>query len=167
MPENQVVVGKVRTAHGLLGSVKIESFTKNPNDIFNLTPFYVKDVEFTSWNRIQKTSSPHVFIVALAQDREGALAYREEYVTVCRSILPADEDDIYYVDLIGQSLYTPCGNLMGHVKDFYNFGAGDILEIETPHQKRLMLSLEDITISKESPLTYTGDASLIAKYFRL
>lgn len=163
MKEEKIVVGKVRTAHGLLGSVKMESFTEDPKSIFKLTPFFVGEASFSSWDKIQKTSSPHVFIVSLASDRDGALVYRGEYITVDRALLPFSEEEVYYADLMEKPLYHPTGEMIGYIKDFYNFGAGDILEVETLHQKKIMLSAEDIVISPNAPLIYKGDPSLLGK----
>ena len=52
--------------------------------------------------------------------------------TCARDALPAPEDDEFYLaDLIGLAAATPQGEALGRVKAVQNFGAGDILELDT------------------------------------
>ena len=65
-------------------------------------------------------------------DRSAAEALRGSLVEVDRSALPALRDGEYYhSDLIGLRRRTRAGKAIGTVVAVENFGAGDLLEIET------------------------------------
>ncbi|HMP61993.1 MAG TPA: ribosome maturation factor RimM, partial [Phenylobacterium sp.] len=48
------------------------------------------------------------------------------------SLPPPDEDEFYLADLIGLSVATAEGEVLGKVKSVQDFGAGDLLEIQPP-----------------------------------
>jgi 16S rRNA processing protein RimM len=73
-------------------------------------------------------------------DRTAAEALRGSLVTVPRSALPPlEEGEYYHADLLGLPCESEAGEPLGTVVAVENFGAGDILEIETPGGKRAMV----------------------------
>jgi 16S rRNA processing protein RimM len=73
-------------------------------------------------------------------DRTAAEALRGALVTIPRSALPPlEEGEYYHADLVGLRCESPEGHLLGTVAAIENFGAGDILEIETPAGKKAMV----------------------------
>jgi 16S rRNA processing protein RimM len=72
--------------------------------------------------------------------RDAAEALRSQLVTVPRSALPPLADGEYYhADLIGLACLGPAGEPLGKVAAVENFGAGDILEVEQPGGRRVMV----------------------------
>ncbi|MFO0109324.1 MAG: PRC-barrel domain-containing protein, partial [Alphaproteobacteria bacterium] len=63
--------------------------------------------------------------------RDEAALWRGRKLGVPRSALPeSDTDDAFYIaDLLGMKVVSKDGATFGTVKQVYNFGAGDILEI--------------------------------------
>ena len=49
------------------------------------------------------------------------------------------DDEFYYSDLTGLTVYDPGGVVLGQVKTVHNHGAGDLLEIQLPEQSATVL----------------------------
>ncbi len=66
-------------------------------------------------------------------NRDQAEILRGLKLFVARESLPApDEDEFYLADLIGLSVETREGDVLGRIKAINDFGAGDLLEIQPP-----------------------------------
>jgi 16S rRNA processing protein RimM len=52
---------------------------------------------------------------------------------------PLEEGEYYHADLIGRPCESAAGEALGEVVAVENFGAGDIIEIEKPDGKRVMV----------------------------
>ena len=73
-------------------------------------------------------------------DRDAALALRGMRLYVPRRRLPEPEpDEFYHEDLVGLAARDPAGQPLGRVLAVHDFGAGDLLEIETAAGDRLMV----------------------------
>lgn len=128
----KVCVGMITTVHGVRGNVKVKSFTQNAED-------------FVSFGELQDAlgkrsfkmkivgESKDQFLVSIdgIKDRTEAEALRGTKLFIDRDLLPeTEENEFYYTDLIGLDVKTSEGNVLGKVKAVFNFGAGDMLEIE-------------------------------------
>ena len=55
--DNSVVVGRLGAVYGIKGWLKVNSFTDNPESIFEYTPWYINDkgvwrqIQLTGWKR--------------------------------------------------------------------------------------------------------------------
>jgi 16S rRNA processing protein RimM len=77
-------------------------------------------------------------------DRNAAEALRGKLVTIPRSALPPlEEGEYYHADLIGLPCENREGEQLGSVCAVENFGAGDIIEIERPDGRRVMVPFRD------------------------
>ena len=64
-------------------------------------------------------------------DRNAAEALRGLKLYILRDSLPEpDDDEFYLADLIGLTVETADGELLGKVRAVQDFGAGDLLEIQ-------------------------------------
>jgi 16S rRNA processing protein RimM len=73
-------------------------------------------------------------------DRSAAEALRGALVEVVRSALPPlDEGEYYHADLIGLDCFDREGTPLGEVVGVENYGAGDLLEVETAAGKRALI----------------------------
>jgi 16S rRNA processing protein RimM len=76
-------------------------------------------------------------VVARASEietREQAEAARGLQLFIPRASLPPveDEDEFYVADLVGMSVVSAEGDLLGRVRAVRDFGAGDLLEVQPP-----------------------------------
>ena len=130
--ENLVCVGAITTAHGVRGLVKVKSFTHNAADFATFGVLCDASAK-RSFKVDIVGKNKDLFLVQIdgVTDRNAAEALRGTELFVSRSQLPETlEDEFYYADLVGMTAKSPEGKVLGKVAAVYNFGAGDMLEIE-------------------------------------
>jgi 16S rRNA processing protein RimM len=126
-----IQVGRVAGAFGVRGEVRITSFTAEPLALLDYKTLVREDgrpaLTLTS-GRVAKGG-----VVARATEietREQAEALRGLKLFIPRNVLPEpDEDEFYVTDLIGLTVRTSDGEVLGVIKSVQDFGAGDLLEI--------------------------------------
>ena len=71
--------------------------------------------------------------------REAAEALRGTRLYVPREALPeTNEDEFYHADLIGLRARTANGETYGVVRGIYDYGAGDVIEIEREKARSIL-----------------------------
>ena len=126
-----ILVARVGGAFGVRGELKLTTYTADPLAITTYGPLLKKagdpGLKLTAARAVKGG------LVARAKEvetREQAEALRGLELYVPREALPApDEDEFYLADLIGLSIETPDGEVLGRVRTVQDFGAGDLLEI--------------------------------------
>lgn len=133
MSDKLLCIGVVAAVHGVRGQVKIKSFAQVPEDIFSYSP--LTDATGGCAFRLMPAGvSGNTLLAGIdgVTTREAAEALKGQKLYVDRSLLPATEEEEFYIeDLRGLAVVSPEGTSLGHVIAVHNFGAGDLLEIET------------------------------------
>ncbi|MBU2580334.1 MAG: ribosome maturation factor RimM [Alphaproteobacteria bacterium] len=136
----RVQLGLITGVHGIRGDVIVKAFTADPEDIalYELTdasggrPLRLKVRRITAKGLVAGVSG--------VTDRNGAEALKGTELWVERSLLPApDEDEFYYVDLIGLEAVDLEGVRFGRIVQVANYGAGELLEIELDNTRNTEL----------------------------
>lgn len=127
-------VARVAGAFGVRGEIRITTFTEDP---LALAAYKVLTREDGSPGlTIITARAVKGAVIARAagiDTRDQAEALRGLKLFIAREALPApDEDEFYHADLLGLTLETPEGELMGKVKTIQDFGAGDLIEVQPP-----------------------------------
>lgn len=140
---NLILVGRVAGAFGVKGDVRITAFTADPMSL----------VEYRSL--LREDGSPGLTLAGGRPDQKGGVIVRAAEVEtreqaeglrglklfIPRDVLPEPEEDEFYVtDLIGLTVETPGGEVLGKVRTVHDFGAGDLLEIQPPEGASWWLS---------------------------
>jgi 16S rRNA processing protein RimM len=136
-----VCLGVIAGAHGVRGAVRVESFAANPADL-------------TAYGALSDESGERSFTLTLAGSARGQLIARIEGVAernaaealkgtrlyVERAALPAPAaEEYYHSDLLGLRCESRDGTSFGTVTALYNFGAGDVIEVEREGGVRILL----------------------------
>jgi 16S rRNA processing protein RimM len=140
LPEDAVEVGAIVDAYGLKGWVKIAphaSAANGGNAMLAAKQWWlVKGRERKSASCLQSKVHGDTVVAHLsgADDRDAALALRGHSVHVSRRDFPklADENEFYWVDLIGLAVENEAGEALGHVADMIDNGAHSIMRVEYP-----------------------------------
>ena len=135
MAENKLItIARIKGAHGVKGEARIQSFTADPAACFGYGPFLDEAGKViltpVKWRPVKDG-----FVVTFRENlqREAIAALRGTKLFAPRAALPAPEDDEFYVtDLLGLDAVSPEGDAVGKIAAVQNFGAGDLLEIDTP-----------------------------------
>ncbi len=154
-----VCLGAIAGAHGVRGEVRVESFTANPADLTAYGPLS----DETGMHRFVLTprGSARGRLIARIEgieDRDSAEALKGTRLYVARAALPAPaEEEYYHSDLLGLRCERADGGHFGVVKALYNFGAGDVVEVEKGDGQRVMLPFTRATV----PLVDVGAGRLV------
>ena len=129
----KVLLGAIAGAHGIRGEVTIRTFTGDPADITSYGALSDKTGARTfKLAGVRVTAKGVVARIAGVADRNAAEALRGTELYVERAALPeADAGEYYHADLIGCAAVDAAGVVIGRIVAVPNFGAGDLLEIET------------------------------------
>lgn len=123
---SKILIGKIVAAQGLHGEVRVQTFTQHPSDLKTLQ---IENIKLT----FVRAAGADVAICKIdgVNDRSAAESLRGTELFILRESLPQLPDGEYYqADLIGMDVEFG-GQLAGHVVALYNFGAGDILELDS------------------------------------
>ncbi len=130
----RVLLGAVIAAHGTKGEVRVKTFTLAPDALGAYGPLQTDDGRCLPIASL-RSGRPGEAIVRFegVADRNAAEALRGRQLSVPRSALPApDEDEFYHADLIGLQVEDTASSPLGRIRALHNFGAGDVMEVETP-----------------------------------
>jgi 16S rRNA processing protein RimM len=129
--DRKVCIGVIAGAHGVSGLVRLKSFTADPEAVAAYGP--LTDASGRRRFRIELTGAARDMLLARIEgvtDRTAAEALRGVELHVERGRLPAPEaDEFYHTDLIGLPARAVDGSEIGTVTAFYDYGAGDMIEI--------------------------------------
>jgi 16S rRNA processing protein RimM len=132
MSEQRICLGVLIGARGVTGEVRVKTYTEAPEDIAAYGTLSdeagKRTFEITDLRVIKGQASVKIEGV---EDRDAAEALKGIEVFVSRAELPeTEEDEYYHNDLIGLAVEDADGKAVGTVKALYDFGAGDVIEIE-------------------------------------
>lgn len=136
---DRVTLAAVAGAHGIGGEVRLKLFAEGVDSLARHAAVRVgtRDLALLS---VRAAGPGAIARLEGVADRDAAEALRGLAVTVARTALPPlAEGEYYHADLIGLACVDPEGGALGTVAGVENFGAGDILEIETPAGRRHMV----------------------------
>lgn len=135
----RVLIGKVVSAFGIKGEVKLVIFSNDPQKIENYSLFDASGKKISLKIRGKKNSqtsgsSGNSSIIAKLDeinDRNAAEKIRGMEIFANRGDFAATKsDEFYYVDLIGLDVIDSNSKKIGKVINVFEHGAGGVLEIE-------------------------------------
>lgn len=143
IPANLIDMGYIANAFGIQGWVKIKTATEYSDSLDEYAQVYLKLKDGTILSKkIEKSfARDGVFHAKLAgiNDRDAAFALKGTIVAVDREEFPdLDEDEFYWVDLIGLNVINVQGESLGIVKDLMETGANDVLVAKLEQEERLI-----------------------------
>jgi 16S rRNA processing protein RimM len=146
---NLITIGHITDAHGIRGAVKIKSLAANPADIASYGPLQTDAGGHVEILRMKPAKDEFIADLKGIDDRNKAEALKGTALLLPRERLPVLPDGEYYLlDLVGKSALA-AGTLLGPVIGIQNYGAGDLLEIDTGTKNTLLVPL--IFITSTSP----------------
>ena len=128
-----IIIGAVTSAHGVRGQFKVKPFTAEPEDVAAYGPVCLADGRRLTLKIKAVAKNLLICEAGEIKDRTAAEALRGQTLSVDRDRLPQlAEDEHYHADLIGLAVQRDDGKALGQVVGLHNFGAGEILEVESP-----------------------------------
>jgi 16S rRNA processing protein RimM len=145
-----IVIGKIVGVYGIKGWLKILSFTRPRENVFNYGPWLVKQNE--EWLEIQLLQGKPQGKGLIASlegitDRDEAMAFVSSEIAIDRNQLPtAKEGEFYWHDLINMQVINQQDEVLGVVTELLETGANDVLVVEANKQRYLIPYVQDVYI---------------------
>jgi len=141
LPADAIEVGRIADAWGIKGWFKVLPHSADPQALFSSTRWYLQPSEKgpqafagTVLLRVRETKEHSDTVVARAdgvEDRAAAEALRGARVFIPRSSFPtAQDDEFYWVDLLGLDVFNRQGVHLGVVKELMSTGPNSVLVLE-------------------------------------
>lgn len=125
-----ILVGVISSAHGIKGDLIVKSYTAPIENIFELQLFDDKNINFPL-KKIRITSKGMICRHNNCKDRNQAEALIGTKLYCTRDELPeTNEEEFYFEDLKHLSVLNSTGKKIGIISEIFNFGAGDLIEVE-------------------------------------
>ena len=135
IPDDLVLVGYVSGAYGINGWIRIKPFSSGGDALLAAKTWWVDKPEMHDVEMMQSKLHVDEVVASLmgVVGRDAAEALKGATVHVRRSHFPAlDNDEFYWVDLIGLAVVNERGESLGVVGDLMDNGAHPILRVGQP-----------------------------------
>lgn len=145
-----VVVGKIGAPYGVKGWVKIHSFTEPKTNLFDY-PLLIESRK-EGWRQVEVENfrqHGEGFVAKLVDvgDRDQAALITNAQLAVERENLPElDDDDYYFADLLGLTVFNQENIELGRVVDFMATGANDVMIVKGKKKEYLIPFVLDMYI---------------------
>lgn len=139
-PRNPIVMAVIGAAHGIKGELRVKTFTGDPMALADYGPLYDKDGR--RFDVVDLRPAKGVVVARFKQvaDRNAAEALTGTALHIDRSVLAeTEEGEYYHADLIGLHVEDETGQRIGKVSAFHDFGGGDIMEVELPGGRTVLV----------------------------
>jgi 16S rRNA processing protein RimM len=127
--QNIHVLGKISTAFGIKGWVKVYSYTDPMSNILEYPIWYIrKDGQWKEFKVLQGKTQGKGLVACLQgiNDRDLALSLHQCDIGIPEEQLPElDEDEHYWFQLIGLKVVNTEGVVLGQVKELFDSGGGN------------------------------------------
>ncbi|WWP00210.1 MAG: ribosome maturation factor RimM [Candidatus Dasytiphilus stammeri] len=139
--KNPLSLGKIGSAYGVRGWIKLISFTQNKKNIFFYQPWFINQHHSNQWIKIELEKwydKPPGFIIKIKgiNDRETAKKYNNSDIIIESSQLPIlEEGEYYWKDIIGCMVITVDGDQLGKVVRLLSTISHDILVVKVDRYK--------------------------------
>lgn len=139
----RILLGRVLSAFGVRGEVKLESWTEPRSAIFRYQPWIVRDPQGREreLSGVRGRESGKYLVASFPDvaDRDAVEALRGTEIYVPRSALPPpSEGEYYWVDLEGLRVVTVDGVALGTVSHLFATGANDVLVARDDERERMI-----------------------------
>lgn len=132
--EKPVVLGKLGSAYGIRGWLRVFSSTELAENLFDYQPWFIK--QGTSWQQLELETwkwHNHEIVIKLKgiDDRDLANTLTNKELFIDESQLPVlEQGEYYWKDLMGCQVVNTKGYDMGRVTDLMETGSNDVLVVK-------------------------------------
>jgi len=150
-PADAVEVGQVLGAWGVKGGLKVKPFSSDPQALFSSRRWHLQPADLVAGPRPQGAAPvPRLLRITQAReqgelivatcrelsDRDAAQALSGARIYVSRNSFPTpDEDEFYWVDLIGLAVRNRTGELLGTVTHLIETGPHCVLCVRATQEQ--------------------------------
>lgn len=141
-------VGKVLNVHGIRGELKVLPLTDDINRFYSLKNVFIEEKDSflpLSISNIRIHKNMVLISFHEIKDRNQGERYKGLYISIDRKdAIKLSKDQYFIADLIGISVFSPEGILIGTIKEVLQTGPTDIYVIKTKEKDVLVPALKNI-----------------------
>ena len=131
MKDNEIIIGKIVSTHGVKGLFKVETYCENETSFFFYKDcFYINDKKIN----IKKKFNKGKLLICESTDIKDRLELssivNKNIIIFDKDLIKKNKREYFHKDLIGCTVVDDNKKKLGIVKSIHNFGAGDILELD-------------------------------------
>jgi 16S rRNA processing protein RimM len=137
MINKKIYIGIITSPHGIKGEVNVKTFLDNPEDLGKFSHIFdVNGDETFEILDIRGIKGDMVIAKIKGYDnRNQAEEIRSKKLYIDKSELPdTKEDEFYQKDILGLKVFENKKEI-GKVSNVYNYGAGEMIEIELKNKQ--------------------------------
>lgn len=125
-----IKIGKILSPHGVKGQLKIflsPSFEKNDKVQYFDSEGNKLDIKIGNFAK----NNVYIGSISSISERSEAEKYIKKEIYILKELLnQKSSDEFYYYELEGLDVFSEKNEKLGQITQIYNFGSGDIIEIE-------------------------------------
>jgi 16S rRNA processing protein RimM len=148
LPVQRLVVGRVGSAFGVHGWMRIQSYTEPQENILDYSPWQLRlAADWRSAEVVEGRRQGKGLVVKVAgcDDRDSARALLGAEIWVDRRQLSEpDVMEYYWADLLGMEVVNCSGVWLGRVVGLLSTGANDVLRIQGDQERLIPFLLNDV-----------------------
>ncbi len=143
-----VIIGKITRPHGVRGTLRVEPITDDPQRFYLLSQIYIQNEKGTrNLYNIKNVQTADRYILLNLQEintRNDAESLRGCYLEIPRQeCVPLPEGEHYYFELIGFSVVTNQGKVIGELLDVYSYPANDVYVVKNNEKEILIPAVDE------------------------
>jgi 16S rRNA processing protein RimM len=145
--DNLILLGVIKSAHGIKGDIIIRSYTDPVDNIIKLPLVDKHNLKYQiKLIRIDSKGQLICRMDGCNSRNDAELLSKTELFCLRANLKEIEEDGEFYIqDLVGLSILDTSKNKIGSVVNIHNYGAGNLVEIQFLDQK----STELLPFTKE------------------
>jgi 16S rRNA processing protein RimM len=139
--DRRVLMGKVRSAVGLAGWVKVETFTEPADNILKYRTWQLRTP--TGWRALRvkgsrwTSQSLQVQFEGIAERNAAELLRNTEVAVFRHELPPPAEGEYYWDDLLGLVAFTSQGECLGQLDHFVNSPAHPFMVLQGLNEQQV------------------------------
>ena len=139
----KVVLARIISTHGVKGLLKVQVYNDYDKSFFLYKDCLSIENKIIQINKKFKKGNYFICEISKIKNKSDATLLLDKEIWIYESDLrKIDDKEYYHRDLIDCLVIDKTKNKLGKIKAIHNFGAGDILELDSHYQ--YMIRLEDI-----------------------
>ena len=141
--EEFIVIGRIATAHGIKGGLKVLSYTQPKEKILEYNPWWINHQGH--WHPIKLTSTKGlnaalIIYVEGCTDRNQAEKLTGSEIGVERKQLPTlPVNEYYWHELIGLTVMDSLGKQLGIINSLIETGSNDVMVVKNENGKEILI----------------------------
>lgn len=148
-----LAVGRILRPHGIRGELRVGILTNYPERLGQYAYFYLASPDLPEIARrypVEKLRRhKKVLLLKLGgcDDRNAAEELRGQLVQIpIEEVVPLEEGEYYYFQLIGVRVEAESGESLGQVVDVLETGANDVYVVRGPQGEVLLPAVKDVVL---------------------